>query len=202
MTRQIENLQELQSVITAQLSAGTGRGSTLATEREELLDRYLAEPYPNDGDIEGSRVISTDVADTVDAALPQFMEIFANGNPPGRFDPVGQEDEEGADQETEAMHKILMEINDGFSTIQTWVMDGLTQKNGYVKVWYDRNIAPQPPETYRDQTDEQLVLLLQDVGQFGEILEQSAKQTVTELGQPVTLHDITVKRYDMQEGVG
>jgi hypothetical protein len=207
MTRPIESLQELQNVISAQITAGTSANSTLADQRRDLMDRYLAEPYPGDDnpDDEFSKVLSTDVADTVDAALPQIMEIFANGSPPGRFDAVGEEDEEAAEQESEVIHHVLMEKADGFAAIQTWLNDGLIQKNGYVKVWYDRAIEPQPPEVYQDVTDGQLMALMEDVGQYAEIISHTTKQMAVAgpdgMAQQISLHDISLKRYDVQEGV-
>ncbi len=49
--------------------------SALADDRAQAINHYLGEPFGNE--IEGrSQVVSYDVQDTIEAALPQLLKIF------------------------------------------------------------------------------------------------------------------------------
>ena len=64
----------------------------VAKEQEESLHRYLGDPLKGDDKIEGaSKAISKDVAQVVDAALPDLIEPFVANEHAVEF----EEDEEG-----------------------------------------------------------------------------------------------------------
>ncbi len=49
--------------------------ATLSNDRAEAIDYYLGEPFGNE--IEGrSQVVSFDVQDTIESALPQLLKVF------------------------------------------------------------------------------------------------------------------------------
>ena len=132
----------------------------LSNERANAIDYYLGKPFGNE--IEGrSQVVSFDVQDTVEAALPQLLKIFTSGNQTVRFNPKGPEDEAAAEQETDYINHIVMEQNPGFSMFYTWFKDALVSKNGYVKVYYE-NEEESVSETYKGLSDEQLTMLVND----------------------------------------
>lgn len=165
MSHEITSLQGLEAAIKSQLGSGNADGSSLASERQDLMERYLALPYAEDSTDPGrSKFISTDVADVVDATVPQLMEIFASSDDVAKFTPVGKEDEQAAEQETEAVKHVFWAQNDGFALIQTWIKDGLIQKVGYCKAWWESSLRPQMVKQYKDQTAEQVAMLAQDLG--------------------------------------
>ena len=134
--------------------------SQLSDERATALDYYLGKPFGNE--IEGrSQVVSFDVQDTVEAALPQLLKIFTSGDQVVRFDPKEMEDEDASEQETDYINHVVMEQNDGFSMFYTWFKDALISKNGYVKVYYEEQDEVST-ETYQGITDSQLMQLVND----------------------------------------
>lgn len=144
--------------------------AALTNERKKAIDYYTGQPFGNE--IEGrSQVVSRDVLDTIESALPQLLKPFVSGDEVVRFMPRGPEDEERAEQETAAVSYYVTEKNDFFAVSYAWFKDALLSKNGYVKVWWEEEDEVET-ETYQGLTDDQLTLLLQD--ERIEVVEHSA----------------------------
>jgi hypothetical protein len=108
-----------------------------AEQRRIDADKYYrGEPLGNE--LEGrSQVVSRDVAEAVDGAMPSVMRVFAGGEQVVAFDPHGPEDEDAADQATDYINHIFMSENEGFMILYTWFKDAFLKKNGIVKCWHD-----------------------------------------------------------------
>ena len=144
--------------------------SALSDDRAAAIDYYLGEPFGNE--VEGrSQVISMDVQDTIEAALPQLLKVFVSGDRVVQFDPKGPEDQEAAEQETDYINHVVMEKNDGYKVFYVWMKDALLSKNGYVKVYYEQEKEVEEEE-YSGLTDGQLALLVQ--GNNVEVLNHTA----------------------------
>ena len=144
--------------------------SALSNDRAAAINYYLGEPFGNE--IEGrSQVVSYDVQDTVEAALPQLLKIFVAGDRVVSFDPKSPEDQEAAEQESDYVNHVVMEQNDGFKVFYVWFKDALLSKNGYVKVYAEEEVETEEEE-YKGLTDAQMALLVQDDNV--EVLEHTA----------------------------
>ncbi len=144
--------------------------ASLTFERKKAFDYYVGQPFGNE--IEGrSQVVSRDVLDTIESALPQLLKVFVSGDEVVRFMPRGPEDEQACEQETAAVNYYTLEKNDGFSVFYQWFKDALLSKNGYVKVWWEEEDEVET-ETYQGLTDDQMTMLLQD--ERVEVMEHTA----------------------------
>jgi len=153
--------EELIREVEARESSSYGiNDAKLAEDRAQAFQYYNGEPFGNELDGR-SQVISRDVLDCVEAALPQLLKVFVAGDEVVKFEPRGPEDEDAAEQETAAVNYYTMEKNDGFSVFYTWFKDALLSKNGYVKVWWEEEDETET-ESYQGLTDDQLTLLMQD----------------------------------------
>ena len=151
-------------------SAAT-KGGQLQVERAQAMDYYLGRAFGNEVDGR-SQVVSHDVADTLEWIKPSLLRIFTSGDEIVRFDPVGPEDVEGAQQETDFVNFIITQKNDWFRTAYVWFMDALLQKNGYVKAWYDEK-TDVSKERYEGLSEDQFAFIAKD--EEFEILEHSAQ---------------------------
>jgi hypothetical protein len=143
--------------------------SSLSNDRAEAIDYYLGQPFGNEE--EGrSQVVSYDVQDTIESALPQLLKVFVAGDKVVQFDPKGPEDQEAADQETDYINHIVMEKNEGFKVFYVWFKDALLSKNGYVKVYSEEEEEVEEYE-YKGLTDAQLQMLASD--EKTEVLEHT-----------------------------
>lgn len=180
--------------------------SALSDDRANAIDYYLGESLGNE--VEGrSQVISMDVQDTIEAALPQLLKVFVSGDKVVQFNPKSKEDMEAADQETDYINHVVMEKNEGYMTFYVWFKDALLSKNGYVKAYYEQEKDVEE-ESYSGLTDGQLQQLASQDNI--EVLEHTAypdpsfpselnaqAMMMQEAGMPVPpmpmLHDVKIR---------
>lgn len=113
-----------------------GEGGELASERADAMDHYQGRPYGNEQ--EGrSAVVSRDLAEAVDWALPAILRLFTHTGQIVVFDPVGPEDEKQAEQESDYVNQILMKDNNGFMLLHDVFKDAMILKNGYAKHFWE-----------------------------------------------------------------
>ncbi|MEQ9111213.1 MAG: hypothetical protein RIF37_00550 [Rhodospirillaceae bacterium] len=159
-----------------------GAPSDISNERATALKYYLGEPFGDER--EGrSKVVSRDVADTVEWILPSLLRVFAAGDDVVRFEPVGQEDEAFAAQATDYINHVFNKDNNGFLILYTWFKDALIQKNGIVKFWWEVTTRAEI-ETYTGLTELELVQLVAD-----DAIEVLAYSTVSD-----NTHAVKLKR--------
>jgi hypothetical protein len=158
---------EQRAIIASRLSdTYSSSDSELRAEREKALDFYYGRPLGNEQ--EGrAQVVSKDLMDTIEWMMPSFMRIFCTQQAV-QFDPVGPEDELEAKQETGYVTHVLWKKNPGFMTVYEWAKDGLMQKNGYVKYWWEDE-EKLSFEEYSGLTEEQLTQVMQSLEQQGKV---------------------------------
>lgn len=143
-----------------QAQGGNGSGDGLQQNREDALSYYLGNP--NGREVKGkSTVTSTDVADAIEWIMPQIIKALTQNNEVVRFDPAGAEDEDQAELESDFVYDLLMKDNEGFIVIHQFVKDALMQKNGFVKVFYEK-YDDVKKEAYTGISEVQLQVLLSD----------------------------------------
>lgn len=133
---------------------GTDR---LSLDRERALKEYLRLPYGNENP-DASTVVASDVFDSVEGMLPDLIEVFASTDEAVRFDPVGPEDEEGAQQATDACNYVFYKQNNGFLILYSAGKDALLLKTGGVKWYWEEKRTPSFATYTLDEM--QLVLFL------------------------------------------
>ena len=71
---------KLKSILESEIDDAIGYLETETTdERQKALEYYLGEPYGNE--VEGkSQIITREVAEVVDGALPQLMRVFTSSD--------------------------------------------------------------------------------------------------------------------------
>lgn len=152
---------ELLSIVRDEMGAAIGWVETAPEQRRaRLLRRYLGEPYGNEQ--EGySRVVSRDVYEVVEWALPQIVETFLAGDQVARFDPVGPEDEQEAMQQTDLANHVFLKENPGFLVLSTAIKDCLIQETGTLH-WYWKQSRKVEHEVYEGLTEEQITIMVSD----------------------------------------
>jgi hypothetical protein len=131
------NDKDLVSLIVAHRKDSLGgEGGELAAERADAMDHYQGRAYGNEQ--EGrSAVVSRDLAEAVDWAMPAILRLFVQSGHIAVFDPVGPEDEKQAEQESDYVNQILMKDNNGFMLLHDVFKDAMILKNGYAKHFWE-----------------------------------------------------------------
>lgn len=158
-----QKLTDSQILARAQMEVTStiGRwGSEISNERAAALDYYLGEQYGDEVDGR-SQVVTREVMETVEWILPSLVRIFCDADNMVVFDPVGPEDEEQADQETDVVNYVYWKQNQGFYNTYTALKDALLSKTGILKVWWEAG-EKEEREEYRNITDVGVMQLMQD----------------------------------------
>jgi len=190
----------LKALLDAEIDGAIGYLQTETTEqRTRALEYYLRYPYGNE--IEGrSQIVTGEVAEVVDGAIPQLIRIFTASDDIIQFDPTGPGDEAGAKQATVYANWVFYKDNPGFAVLHDWFKDALLEKVGVVKAYWDDKIDV-IKESYENLTSDELAYLLSDGTR--EIIEEEtiitpatdpAGNPVLDMqGQPVLLTSHNVK---------
>ena len=166
------DVTSLKAMLSAQKAdaLSVNNAAELSADREKAMDYYLGR-MPDLPAQEGrSSAVSSDVADTIEGLMPNLMDIFAGSDEVVRFEPVGPEDEEAAQQETDYVNHVFMQQNPGFMVLYSFIKDALLSKVGIVKVWWEE-IEKEERETYYDLTEDQFAMLSQAVAASDGMME-------------------------------
>ena len=196
---------ELMGLLSSEKSQAiaTMDASDISSEREDAMDYYLGDMTKDMPVQDGqSKAVSTDVSDTVLGMMPTLMDIFCSSEDVVRFNPVGPDDEQAAEQESDYINHVFMNQNPGFVVLYEFVFDALLQKLGAVKVWWEDR-TEEEKETYLGLSDDQFAKIAFDVLQPDsglEIIEHDQEKKpggIDPMGQPLppqVMHNVTVLR--------
>lgn len=153
--------ETFRSVIDAEVTqAAAWTNTVMADDLERNLSYYHGQPLGNEVDGR-SQVVSWDVFEVCESALPSLIEPFFSGDEIGEFEPVGPEDEAYCEQATEYVNHLVKKKNEGFLLFNTWIKDGLLSKIGIARVWWDKREKIKK-ESYTGLTDEQMIRYMDD----------------------------------------
>ena len=183
--------EELAALIETHRADSLGvEDGELTNERAIALDRYHGRPYGNE--MEGrSSVVSKDLSEAIDWAMPAIMRIFTNGKTVATFDPVGPEDEQQAELETAYVNQVVMKDNPGWLVLHDAIKDTLLLKNGYVKHYWDETEKVESVE-YQGLVIEEVQKLFGDLAADGcEVKIMGQDESVIQGPQgPITVYDL------------
>ena len=191
---------KLRSIVESEIDDAIGYLETETTdERQQALEYYMREPYGNE--VEGkSQIVTGEVAEVVDGALPQLMKVFTSSKDAVVFEAVNAGDEPIAEQATVYVNHIFYKDNNGFEIMHDWFKDALLQKVGVVKAYWNDE-TDTTTEKYYGLNDDELMMIMQD--EEVEIVEQNTtivqeavfdEMTGMEVSPALSSHDVKVKR--------
>lgn len=187
--------EELSAIIVAHRSDSLGvEDGELTNERADALDRYHGRLYGNE--LEGrSKIVSKDLSEAVDWAMPAIMRIFTQSGTVADFDPVSPEDEPQAEIETAYVNQVIMKDNAGWLVMHDAIKDTLLLKNGYVKHWWEETEKVKEEE-YRGLVIEEVQRLMSQLEQDGaeiKIIGQAESVVIDGQGQQIQIFDLKLR---------
>ena len=168
--------------------------SETVEDRKRALEYYLRQPYGNE--VEGrSQLVTGEVAEAIDGALPQLIRVFTTTEDIVYFEPKSPGDEESAKQATDYCNWVFYRENDGLLILHNWFKDALLQKVGVVKSYWDERVDV-TKEEYENLSEDELALLLSD--QSIEVVKQEVEyeEVVDMLGNVMQIpkYEVYVQR--------
>ena len=190
------DINKLKTIIEAEIDDSLGYLETDTTdERQQALEYYLREPYGNE--VEGkSTIVTGEVAEAVDGALPQLIRVFTSSDNVVEFAPAKEGDEQNAEQATQLVNHVFYKDNDGFLILHNWFKDALLQKTGVVKAYWNDDVDV-TKEKYEGLSDDELMMLMQDPEielASQEIIEESSIDEMTGQTTYSKSNNVTLKR--------
>ena len=190
---------KLKGILDAEIENSIGFVETETTDdRSKAINYYNREPYGNE--VEGrSSIVTGEVAEVVDGALPQLLRIFTQSDELVRFEPKFPEDEEAAKQATDYCNLVFFQDNDGVILMHNWFKDALLQKNGIVKYWWEESEDP-IKEKYKNLNGDELTMLFADnemelVSQDMNEVTPATIDPITGMPVPATYsYDVVIKK--------
>ncbi len=177
MDKDSDESRELVNIVGSHIDDSLGYVSTdTSLDRQRALQYYQREPYGNE--VEGrSQIVTAEVAEAVDGALPQLMKVFTQSKNAVVFEPVNEGDGELAEQATHYVNHIFYKDNNGVELLHDMFWDALCQKVGVLKAYWDDK-KDVTKEKYDNLTEDELAMLMQD--EEIEIVEQESLEEVIE----------------------
>ena len=167
---------------------GSDNQGDLSTIRARSIEDYNGELYGDE--VEGqSQVVTRDVFDTIETIKPSLLRIFTGGERVCKFEPVGPEDQESSEQESDYINHVIQDKNDWFRIFLDWISDALLTKNAYAMAYFDKSTDVES-EKYFGLNEDEFAMLAQDPEV--EIVAHSSYPDLVQIG--VSLHDVEIKR--------
>jgi ABC-type sugar transport system substrate-binding protein len=129
---------------------GEAESGELIEARERAL-RFYRGDVSKDIPVMANRsaAVSTDVAEAIETALPDLVEIFIGGDDVATFQARSAQDEPQAQVESDYVKHVIFAENDGFTTFNTAFKDALLVKTGLFHWWWeeeeDEETSPPTP---------------------------------------------------------
>lgn len=175
------------SLVADEFARAVGRSTDeLNSQREKAL-QYIKGVMDDVPSLPGrSAACSTDVADAIEMVLPDLIEIFT-GEDIATFMPVGPEDEEAAQQETDYVKHVFFEENPGFVNLYSAIKDAVSIKTGVFKAWGEE--YEEPEEEFEDQSIMQFASAVQRYGDRVEL-----KSELGDVDDPEGVVDFCIRK--------
>jgi hypothetical protein len=110
--------------------------SRLSKERSRVSAYYNGE-LPRQQHAGASSYVSTDVYDAVEMLKAQLLEVFAGGDQIAQFDPDQDMSAQTCMVATQFASYVIFRQNDGFGVFRDVIHDGLTNRVGIAKVFWE-----------------------------------------------------------------
>lgn len=181
-------------------SARSSDDSELAAKRTRALEYFEGTMTDTPAEVGRSSVVSRDLADTVGWMLPSIMRVFTASDRMVIAEPVGEDDDDAADNATAGLNYIFMKDNPGYRILRDATWDALVLANAIVKVYHD-DTPEYATSFHTGLSDEDIAILEAD--ESVEITHQTTEETQVEVPDPVTgepvmmpfaIHEVKVKR--------
>ena len=188
---------KLKNIVQNEIDNAIGYIETETTEaRRRAIQFYNREPYGNE--VEGrSKIVTGEVAEAIDGALPAIMRVFTSSDEVVRFEPNGPGDEQKAKQATEYCNYVFMRDNPGIKVMHTWFKDALLSKVGTVKVYW-KDETEVNTESYENLLEDEIAMMMADetmeiVSQEQNVIAEPINPQTLEV-EPIYSYNVKVKK--------
>lgn len=128
---------ELVALIRARCDAAIGGQPDARTARQKAFDQFMGKATGTE--VPGRPTIQSMDVNSMITAVSAQMAVSFSTDTIATFSGTGQQDEQAAQAESQAVNKIIVENNGGFRQILGGVQGALLYRTGYMKVYWQEN---------------------------------------------------------------
>lgn len=153
---------QIESIVRAEIEdAVSFLDLEISPDRIRATDYYRGKPFGDEQEGQ-SKVVSTDVRDTVQAIMPSLLRVFFGSENVVDYVPRREDAVAAAEQATEYVRYIISEDNPGFLVFQNTFKDALISKTGVIKWAWETAEREIKSENYSGQSDATLAMFQQE----------------------------------------
>ena len=156
---------QLEAIIAQQIELArsaddkTDNGNTRSKQLDYFFGKMDAYVPP---EVNRSKVVSRDVADTINWLMPEIIDIFTASRRMFLADPEEPEDLDYADEVTDGLNHIFWKQNFGYGIVYDGTFDALLHGDGIVKTYWDDEAVYGPAKFHDGLSEDQLAMLAGD----------------------------------------
>lgn len=165
-----------------------------APDRIRAMEYYDGEMKDTPSDDGRSKVVSRDVRGEIKKVLPSILRIILGNDKVVEYQPVGQGDEQMAEQATDYVNYLAFPESNGPDAVHDAIDDALRVRNGIIK-WYQEKVTEVKVSEHSGLDDMAFAQLVS--GDDVEVLAHTEREEMIEGPQgpaPVKAHDVKIKR--------
>jgi hypothetical protein len=195
--------EEVKAIVSREIEDSLGGlGSKISEQQRTAIRMYQGKKIGNEIK-DRSQVVSMDVLETIEWAMPSLMRIFFGSDKVWRFKPRAHSNperakkaEQDAKDATAYINHVFLNDCNGFSVAYDWFKSALMEKNGIVKAYWHEERYPQI-RSYTGLTEDEVTQILSE--QDVEPLSMD-ERSETLMGAPFKLWDIDVREWKVEKG--
>lgn len=180
-----------------------GLGSKVEEQRRLSIRYYQGKPIGTE--IKGrSEVVSLDVLESIQWAMPSLMRMFTGGTRVVRFTPRPTHDpqetaqrEQDAKDATEYINHIFEQQLDGFELLYDWMFTALLEKNGIAKAWWEERRYPEV-QRFTGLTEQEVMAKLEEPDTDPISMDESTEMIGD---QELKVYDLVVRTWKIEKGI-
>lgn len=166
----------------------------LSEDRIRAIEYYNGEMRDTPADKGRSQMVSRDVRSHIKKVLPSLLRTILGSDAVAEYQPVGPEDEGGAEQATDYVNNVIVPECDIRRHIEDALHDALLLRNGILRWWWEEKQCAKT-SMHSGLSDDAFAELVGD--DSVEVLEHTERTEIVEteagtVGIPV--HDVKIKR--------
>lgn len=154
-------VDDIKSYVVQQYTQAWLGTTEIRRERQDNLEYYENSSAKDRPAGNRSAAQTSDIADNVNWLLDETMDLLYSVASPVEFVPLNAKDIPTAKAETSCVTYVIGQENEGFLITYQWLKDALIQKNGVIKVFWDKQVREEL-ETYEGLSHPEYLGLLED----------------------------------------
>ena len=184
------------AIIADMVKEAEKHADDLSKDRIRAVEYYMGVMKDTPSDVGRSQMVKRTVRAQIKKVLPSMMRTIFASDKIVEFQPVGPQDDAGAEQATDYMNLVVVPEADVRKAAESAIHDALLLRNGIIKWWWDEKTVVST-SSHSGLMDDAFAQLVADDGV--EVLEHTERveQVMPPGGmaaEQVVVHDCKIKR--------